>query len=370
MVIEVGRSGVLLAVLTVINKKEKLIKNELQIQQIIDQADLHDQGHRVNRYATALEEIFARVDRQHLRNVTKITVIYDAPWGGSFWKDVVESSHRPIKYTKGQQEKMTKRALSEYHSTTHHDKDHEQVLLGLTPIHEKLNGYHFLEPFGKRAEEISLTLQYDLVAQVMQKAVEGTIKKVLPHHRVEHTTHDALLYSAIEKFTGHDQLSTLFVFVDEGRTTVVLHTKKGAIEKRDVQIGIETIIEQVQSVAGKDHHRATHLLQLFFQNRLEASLQQQITEQCGVVAGIWQRQLQEVLMQITQATMFPDKAIYSISDSFERIIERRMVEKIVKSAIPAESTVTFFDFRDNALVIDGAGVVSKHVVYFYVASLL
>ncbi len=359
-----------MAVLSVLNKKQKLIKNELQAQQLVDQADIHDQGHRVSRYATALERVFSRIDNRHLENITKITVIYDAPWGGSFWKDVIESSHRPIKYTKSQQEKMTKRALSEYKTTAQHNKDHEQVLLGITPIHEKLNGYHFLEPFGKRAEEISLTLQYDLVAEMMKKAIENTLRKILPHHRITHTTHDALLYSALDKFTEHKQLSTLFVFIDEGRTTVVLHTNKGAIEKRDIQIGIESIIEQIQSVVGKDHHRATHLLELFFQNRLEASLQQQITEQCRVVADIWRRQLQEVLMQITQATTFPDRAVYSISDSFEQIIERSMIEKTVQGALPAEATVTFFDFRDNTLVVDGAGVVSEHAIHFYVASLL
>ena len=351
--------------------KKLLARNILQNSIHINEGMLHDAEHRKQRYQAALQDLLTKsLSKEEIKNTDHVAIVLDAPWGGSFWKDVVREKNNPIKYTKQVLKQLEKQALDEYESIHKAESDHQQTLLGLTPIHEKLNGYHFEDPLGKRAEKIVVTFQYDLVAQRMVDDAKRVISKVMPHHKVGIYTRDALLYSALQHFTASAHESTLFVFVDDVRTSVILRTSKGAVEKRVLQIGLEAIIEKITQQFTKEHRQAEHLLDLYFQGVLEEALVVQVKDVCADVASVWERQLRQVVGQVVQSQELPERIVYTISDSFERIIPRTQLEAMVVAVLPTSLSPTFFDFRDNALVVDGPGIVSDQVVHLYTATLL
>lgn len=367
LLVEVGHARVVVVILEKVAGKENLVLNIFQKKEMVEESNLHDIGHRTDRYKRATEKILTGMNKSLLKKIKKITVVFDTPWGGSFWKDTLETDSKPIKYTKAVHEKIKKRALEEYGSVSVSSRaNHRQSLLGLTPIHEKLNGYYFQEPMGKRAESISVTFQYDLASEEMRSVVSNSIRKVLPHHKIEETTRDALLYRMMQSFPQKGRGSSIFIFADDLRTSILFRGSDGSVEKKVIQVGSETLIERIKQVFTKNYLQSQHLLSLFLKGSLERSLHNEIMEEKNKVSSVWSSQLSQVVGHMVKNNELPERVIYTLSDSFLGIIERSVLESAMRKVLISEKNTTFMDFRDNTLVIDAPGFVSDEVVYLYV----
>lgn len=365
--IEVTRGSVIGAVLLETKTKSGIVlRNAAQVEERVDE-NAHDEKHRYFRYEQAVRDCLQRlaVNRKVL---DEIVVVFDAPWGGSFWKDMKLSRRHPVAYSRGVQEHLRKEAEEQYRAS-HQSKDHQQTLLGLTPIHVKLNGYHVQDPIGKKAEEVSVTFQYDMVAESMRSALEKILEAALPHRDIVWMTRDALTYRGLQLFAPDKSRTVLFLLVDDVRTNTILRTSKGALEQQLVQVGMETFIERLTNSFGKDHHQAKHLLSLYLAGMLEDSLQSKIKIEAGAVCTLWEKQVRQAVSQLVQRGDLPSRFVYTISDVFQKIISREQVEQVIQDAMPGREQPVFIDFRDSVLVTDAPGVVSRQGIYMYAATL-
>ncbi len=374
IVITVAHHEVSVGVLHIVRRPSFQSRTIWQDVQQVHEEDLHEPKQRTVRYSSAVEELLRRLPKKEIKHIKKIAVVLHHPWGGSFWKKVEEKHQHPVAYTKQVRNRLENKARKEFESINNASQDHTQVLVHLSPVYEELNGYTFQKPFKKRAEEIAVTFQYDLAQKEIIETMKTAINRVIPHHRVDFYAYESLLEAAAKqlvplKSTGRES-TTLFVLVQRLRTDVVLRDKRGHTTKKVVQIGFEALVEFIMSQFSKSHRQAEHLLDLYLLGSLEKSLTVRLDQQQLEFIETWTRQVRHVVGSLLRDIGQPEQVLYTVSDECREIIQPEYIERAIMDSTPQTLTTTFFDFRDNVLTKDSAGIVSRQEIHLYVSSLL
>lgn len=374
LLVTVAQHEVSVAVLRIVKRPSIRAKTVWQDVERVHEEDLHEAKQRITRYTASVTALLGRVPKAEVKHIKKIAVVLHHPWGGSFWKQVTETHQHPVPYTKQVRNRLENKARDEFDSINKASKDHTQVLVQLAPVYEELNGYTFQKPFKKRAEEITVTFQYDLVQKEIMEAAEAAIRKAVPHHHVEFFAYESLLEAAAKQLVpleaGRSTHTTLFVLVESLRTDIILRDKRGHTTKKVVQIGFEALTEFIMRRFEKTHGQAEHLLELYLLGSLEADLSAKLDQQVREFIETWTRQVRHVVGSLLRDIGQPEQVLYTVSDECRQIIRPEHIERAIMDATPQTLTTTFFDFRDNVLIQDGAGIVSRQEVHLYVSSLL
>ena len=372
LLVSVGHHEVTVALMAVQVRQPVLGEVLWQRTEKISEHELVGEEQRISRYARAVGTTLRTVPREEIRHTKHIAVVLHHPWAGSFRKRIAESYRRPVVFTKQLQNQLHNKARKEFEDLQEAGGSmHAQVMVQLQPLYAELNGYTFKQPLKKRAEEVAITFQYDLVQQAMMDAVTNAIRSEIPHHRIELFAYQSLLETAAEKLLPmHTDDTALFVLVESLRTNVLLRDKRGYIEQRIVQIGFEALLEFIMTRFKKSHKQAEHLLELYLAGQVEHGLTERLDHQLREFIEAWTRQTKHAVSSLLRDIGQPNQVLYTVSDECRRVIQPEHIERAILDATPQALSTTFFDFRDNILLKEGRGIVAKQEAHLYMSSLL
>ena len=374
LILEISRGRVLLSVLEPMKVGKKTsFYNIYQKLEYINHQEVKDEDHLNSRYSQVIDRLLSGLEGNVLNSIKKLAVVLDEPWGGSFWLEVSDKNPKPIKFSKYTEDKLRKKAMFAYEDTIQSHKtsnSHRRKLVGLTLVSTALNGYFFENPYGHRAESISINFQYDLVSESMLDLVKKSLAKFLPHHEIDIMVKDALFYGVLPNLFLTKNQQTVFLIVDINHTIVIKKDKTGSIEKSVIQIGRETLIEKLGSQTAFDQKQADRLIDLFSRNLVEDSLVSQIKSACQAVSKMWQKKATQILKSFADNHFVPEQVILNYNEGCELFVSRENIEEAVFDGLPDGAPMRLLDFRDNVRLLDSVGIVSSQVAHLYVAKLL
>lgn len=241
--------------------------------------------------------------------VGKVLLVCGAPWAQTATRFIQVEDKEPFLVTEEKVQALVleaERRDEEELKTSALLKELSMSLVERAVIHTTINGYSVLDPYGKKATEMSLAHISGLIPKVITDVAYDTLDKMLPH--VPHTTHTfALILFCVLRDLYPDIKHALLIDVSAEATEICIIQDEVLLETHIFPYGTHTFIRDLAMALNTFPDEAlAHL------REPNASRPENIREAIEQVSKIYTHFLTEAYADISKRYIIP-KHIFLIT---------------------------------------------------------
>lgn len=256
--------------------------------------DHNDPSLRLVGVKKTLADVIAQMAKQDVGVPTHVNLFLGAPWGTSLVRTHTENYEKPHAYTHKLEKTVLSNAIEQFQSAPgHSDIRYHLVQSGIIGV--SLNGYSLPDPYGKKAEEITMQLWLTLVQDDFYRQITTILGR--EYHRPAHIySLEEALVAGLGKLANPKE-KTAYLLLGSEYSHLVLEDRSRQRHVVQIKSGFDDWYRIIQSDLGKSYIQARSLLRLYDRNQLEDSLRMKVEQALGRGIHAWFLSLRNEVFQ-------------------------------------------------------------------------
>ncbi len=273
----------------------------------------------------ALQTVVKTLHEKHRKRIHTVSIVLASPWFSSFSKQVSLKSESAFVVSQKMIEKLVDEQIKSISKNNIGDTD---VLIEKIPSHIKLNGYETINPYGKSAKSIDLSVYAGITSEDLCKKIDSEIHTLI--HPTAVTFH-SLPFVAWNVIVPLFAPKEDFIFIDIGsEVSDVLVVRHGSISSViSLPLGKNHLVRNVAVHFDTHPELAGTLINLYASDTADAEMKEKMKALVAAFGEEWRLCLQTAVQEkgSDHEHFLPQRSFFisdqNISAVFKDILEKQ-----------------------------------------------
>ncbi len=238
--------------------------------------------------------------------VYETSVVFGSPWSASQNIPVHLEKDRPFVVTKelldSAVEKETKR-LKEVSG-----ENEQPVLIERHAVGVALNGYHFIDPYGKKTTSADINTFVSFIPKSLESKVQEVIQGAFPSARMHAHSFPMVFFSGIRDLY-HDIGSALLVEVRGEMTDISVMTNGALSENMSFPVGEHTLIRMLTENSTRMPAEERSRIRLYLEGRTREPVSEALGKQLASLSETFALSFKSALQGVIEHSPVPQDII-------------------------------------------------------------
>ncbi len=295
---------------------------------------------------SALHTIVARLWHEHKKSIKTVHVVFASPWFSSFSKSITVKKEEPFTVYQKTVEKLVNEQITLMFKDV---SKGDSVIIESAPSHMRINGYEVLNPYGKTASSLDISVYASMAPKVLCEEIETEIYTIVHPKGVRFHTFPFVAWNVVNPFFSPRED---FILIDiGGEITDLLLVHRGAISSlASFPVGKNHFIRKTALHFECQPELADSLINLYATDMAENSVRERIETLARAFGQEWGIRLEQAVSGLKNDHVLPQKAFFvtdsNVTEIFEHMIRGHITSPTLLSH---ENLAQFIAFGKNEM---------------------
>lgn len=320
--------------------------------EIKNETDLSEENNFTKEMLSALKKATEYIFNLKKGSPDKIFCMLASPWCYPEIRTITESRLKKIKLNEKSiielSNKETETLKREYDIKYDLEEEEREIIEQFSSSF-LLDGKSFLNPFGKKARNITMDLVVSTSPKKILENIRKTIEKFFPLREIKFMSYSSAYFLVIrDNFLVNND--TYFLIDISGQTTDITAIEKGFIKSfKSFSFGRKSIFKYLGKKFNFGYRDAKNLFSLYESDNLSLAMEKMVAPEVGLLKKIWIKKLREKIEEIESEGAKTSKTFFITADDD---VKKWFSQSILDSQI--DETLIDENRGVNTVTLDGS----------------